>query len=101
MNRASQRKPNRIGERWLTKKQTTQRQNETIMPKSKKERPSSTPGRTKGSNCQKSQLKNQYAKDSRFYKNDPVNYAKVCHLVNQEKGNLSNGSPWIKEILES
>lgn len=71
------------------------------MPRSRKERPSSTAGRSKGSNCQRSILKTQYAKDCRFYKNDPKNYAKICDIVNQEKGNLANGSPWIKEVLES
>lgn len=70
------------------------------MPRSRKERQSSTPGKSKGSNCQKSVLKTQYAKDARFYKNDPKNYAKVCFLVDQEKGNLANGSPWIKEVIE-
>ena len=67
--------------------------------KSKKTGGSSTPGKSKGSNCQKSIIKTQAAKDNRFYKTDPVNYAKACHLINQEKGNMSNGSPWIKEIL--
>lgn len=70
------------------------------MPKSRKDRPSSTAGKSKGSNCQKSILKTQHSKDSKMYKTDPINYAKVCHLVNQEKGNLANGSPWIAEVIK-
>lgn len=57
------------------------------MPKSRKQRPSSTNGRTKGENCQRSQIKNLYAKDPRFYKKDPENYATACALVDSMKGN--------------
>lgn len=42
---------------------------------------SSTAGRMKGPNCQKNQLKNQYCLDTRFYKKDPINYQKVCMMV--------------------
>lgn len=63
------------------------------MPKSRKLRPSSTPGRTKGPNCQRSQIKNLYAKDSKFYKKDPENYAAACAVIDSMKGNrLSSGN---------
>lgn len=52
------------------------------MPKSKKIRPSSTPGILKGENCHRSQIKNRYAKDSRWHKTDPEGYAEACVLVN-------------------
>lgn len=57
------------------------------MPKSRKLRPSSTPGRTKGDNCQRSQIKNQYSKDTKFYKKDPANYAAACAIIDEMKGN--------------
>lgn len=67
------------------------------MPKSRKERPSSTPGKTKGGNCQKSENKTRYTRDTRWYRTDPKNYAKVCELINSEKGNLK--SAWTTELL--
>lgn len=48
------------------------------MPKSRKLRPSSTPGISKGMNCKKTQLKMRLAKDTRFHKTDPLNYANAC-----------------------
>lgn len=42
---------------------------------------SSTAGKMKGANCQKSIIKTQYCKDTRFYKKDPINYAKTCAVV--------------------
>lgn len=65
------------------------------MPKSRKTRPSSTPGKTKDKNCQKSEAKNKYCLDTRFYKNDPMNYMKVCEQINGMKGNQKSG--WIEE----
>lgn len=69
------------------------------MPKSDKSRPSSTPGRTKGSNCHRSQLKNQHALDTRFYRKDIANYVKACELINAQKGNQKSG--WIEEYKQS
>lgn len=57
------------------------------MPKSRKERSSSTPGRTKGSNCQKSDLKNLHANDTKLYKTNPKLWFKCCDAVDSEKGN--------------
>ena len=57
------------------------------MPKSRKLRPSSTPGRTKNSNCQRSQLKNLYCKDHRLYRTNPDLWAKCCAEVDLQKGN--------------
>lgn len=65
------------------------------MPKSRKNRPSSTPGKSKNSNCQKSQLKNQYVHDNRWYKKDIANYVKACKHINDQKGNSKSG--WIDE----
>lgn len=42
---------------------------------------SSTAGKLKGANCQKSPLKTQFAKDSRMYRTDPKAYAKAEELV--------------------
>lgn len=53
------------------------------MPKSKKLRPSSTPGKAKGDNCKKSVLKTRMAKDSKFYKTDPSNYMKAIQEINK------------------
>lgn len=70
------------------------------MPRSKKGKGgSSTPGKSKGSNCQKKELKTMHAKDTRLYRTNPFLYAKASAEVNKEKGNLVNGSPWINEIL--
>ena len=57
------------------------------MPKSRKERPSSTAGKTKGSNCQKSELKNLHAKDTKLYRTNPKLWKKACDAVDKEKGN--------------
>lgn len=65
------------------------------MPKSRKTRPSSTPGKVKGENCHRSQTKNQYSKDPRWYRKDIANYMVACELVNSQKGNLKSG--WIEE----
>ena len=69
------------------------------MPKSRKERPSSTPGRQKNENCQKSQLKNQYSKDTRWHKKDILNYIKACEHINSQKGNSKSG--WIEELKKA
>ena len=57
------------------------------MPKSRKIRPSSTPGKSKGQNCQRSQLKNLYALDTRLYRTNPKLYEKACLEISQMKGN--------------
>lgn len=57
------------------------------MPKSRKERPSSTPGRSKGTNCQRSQLKNLYAKDPRAHRTRPTEFLRACQIISQMKGN--------------
>jgi hypothetical protein len=67
------------------------------MPQSRKLRPSSTAGRTKGANCHRSQLKNLYAKDSRMYKKDPDLYIKACELANSQKGAGGHKSQWIED----
>lgn len=67
------------------------------MPKSRKQRPSSTPGKQKQSNCHKSQLKNQYVTDPKWYKKDVVGYAKACQHINNQKGNSQ--SDWVRQVL--
>jgi len=62
------------------------------MPKSKKLRPSSTAGRTKGSNCQRSQGKNLYCKDTILYRKNPDLYAKCCIEIDNQKGNRQSTS---------
>jgi hypothetical protein len=58
------------------------------MPKAgKNSKGSSTPGRSKGTNCQRSQLKNMYCLDSRLYRTNPALYEKCCVEVGQQKGN--------------
>ncbi len=42
---------------------------------------SSTPGKSKGANCQKSELKTQFAKDSRMYRTDPKKFAQAEEIV--------------------
>lgn len=44
---------------------------------------SSTPGKSKGPNCQRSQDKNLYSKDARLYKKDPENYERICKVINK------------------
>lgn len=51
------------------------------MPKSRKLRPSSTPGRAKHANCQKNDIKTRYCKDTKWYKKDVENYIKACKYV--------------------
>lgn len=60
---------------------------------------SSTPGRMKGSNCQRSQLKTLYAKDSRLYRNNPLLYEKTCIEIGKMKGNYPYKPP--SEIAEA
>lgn len=67
------------------------------MPRSKKQRPSSTLGRSKGDNCHKSDMKNRYAKDTRWYRTDPVGYAAACEKINQYKGNNPHASKFLYE----
>ena len=70
------------------------------MPKSRKQRPSSTAGRTKSENCQKSQLKNLHSKDTRLYRTNPKLYAaaaRVVYVINAKKGTVGK-SPWIEDI---
>lgn len=59
------------------------------MPKAKKRssRSSSTPGKSKGSNCHRTQMKTRMSLDSRWYKTDPVGYAKACKILDGMKGN--------------
>ncbi len=57
------------------------------MPQSKKERPSSTPGRSKGANCHRSQIKNLWAKDNKFYKKNPKEFLKAALIISEMKGN--------------
>lgn len=66
------------------------------MPKSRKERPSSTPGKSKDKNCQKSQMKNMYCNDTKWCKKDPNGYAKACKEIDSYKGNQK--STWYNEI---
>lgn len=44
---------------------------------------SSTAGILKGDNCKKSPLKIRYARDSRFYKTDPLNYLAACAEIDK------------------
>lgn len=66
-----------------------------IMPKSKKERPSSTKGIAKGWNCKKTILKTRMAKDQRFYKKSMAGstkasiYEQACLEIGTLKGNNS------------
>jgi hypothetical protein len=57
------------------------------MPKSRKERPSSTAGKAKGDNCHRSQMKNLWAKDSKFYRKNPREFLKAAILISGMKGN--------------
>lgn len=70
------------------------------MPKSRKQRPSSTAGKVKSDNCHRSQLKNLHSKDPRLYRTNPALYAaaaRVIYTVNAKKGS-THKSPWIEEI---
>lgn len=58
------------------------------MPKSKKSaKGSSTAGKTKGSNCHRSQSKTRMSLDARWYRTDPIGYAKACKEIDDLKGN--------------
>lgn len=59
------------------------------MPRANKKagKGSSTPGRSKGSNCHRSPLKNLYSKDTRVYKRDPKQFLAACEEVSNMKGN--------------
>lgn len=57
------------------------------MPKSRKLRPSSTPGKSKGQNCQRSVLKNLYCKDTRLHRTNPKLFLAACEEVSKMKGN--------------
>ena len=50
---------------------------------SQKKKSSSTPGKEKGDNCQKSALKVQFCKDSRMYRTDPKRYAEAEKIVRE------------------
>ena len=60
------------------------------MPKSKKNngRGSSTAGKAKGANCQKSVLKTWYSKDTKAYRKNPTDWLSACIEVSNMKGNL-------------
>lgn len=57
------------------------------MPQSKKERPSSTAGKNKGENCHRSQIKNLWANDTKFYRKNPKEFLKAAIVVSGMKGN--------------
>ena len=60
------------------------------MPKAKKKgkESSSTPGRQKGPNCQKSVLKTWYCKDTKAHKKNRTDWLNACKEVSNMKGNL-------------
>jgi hypothetical protein len=51
--------------------------------KSRTQHSSSTPGKAKGANCHRSQLKNQYCKDTRLYRTNPTLYEKACKEIDR------------------
>lgn len=57
------------------------------MPKSRKIRPSSTAGRMKNSNCQKSVAKNFVVHDTKGWKKDPALWLQGCREISAQKGN--------------
>jgi hypothetical protein len=65
------------------------------MPKSRKLRPSSTPGKSKNSNCQKSVAKNYVVLDTKGYRKDIALWIQGCKEISAMKGNLPT-----QEILE-
>lgn len=70
------------------------------MPKSRKLRPSSTPGKSKGENCQRSQLKNLYSKDSRLHRTNPKLWrAAVMEVQNVQK--LKGNGHTMSEFLNN
>jgi hypothetical protein len=58
------------------------------MPKSRKTRPSATPGRSKGANCQKSIAKNYYCASRSYKGKERKLYLEGCAQVSKMKGNL-------------
>ena len=48
-----------------------------------KKKSSSTAGKEKGANCQKSDLKVQFAKDGKMHKKDPKKYAQVEKIIRE------------------
>lgn len=65
------------------------------MPKSRKLRPSSTPGRQKNSNCQKSIAKNFVVLDTKGYKKNPNLWLQGCLEISSMKGNFP-----VQEVIE-
>lgn len=65
------------------------------MPKSRRLRPSSTPGRQKNSNCQKSVAKNFVTLDTKGYKKDPNLWLQGCIEISDMKGNFPT-----QEVIE-
>lgn len=60
------------------------------MPKAKKrvgKSSSSTAGKAKGSSCQRSQIKNLHANDTRMYRKNPDLWEKICKVIDNQKGN--------------
>ena len=55
--------------------------------KNRQQHSSSTAGKMKDQNCQRSQMKNLYCKDSRLYRTNPTLYAKAVAEVDSMKGN--------------
>jgi hypothetical protein len=55
--------------------------------KQKQLRGSSTPGKSKGQNCQRSQLKNLFAYDTKLHKTNPKLHLRACEEVSKQKGN--------------
>ena len=56
------------------------------MPKQRNRASSSTPGKAKGINCQKSVAKNFYSKDTKAHKKSSVLYLQACREVSQING---------------
>ena len=50
---------------------------------SEKKKSSSTAGKEKGANCQKSDLKVQFCKDGRMHKTNPKKFAQVEKIVRE------------------
>lgn len=70
------------------------------MPKSRKLRPSSTPGRMKGTNCQKSENKNLFVHDTKLHKTNPklwLSILKEVQSVQNAKGNAHK----LHELIEN
>lgn len=65
------------------------------MPKSRKTRPSSTAGKMKGSNCQKSVAKNFVVNDTKGFKKEPNLWLQGCMEISTQKGNFP-----VQEVIE-